>query len=204
MHASGSFTLLDRLLPSVTACLGLNWLFFHGSRLLYCSHAMCRDLVGLGVLPALLDMLDASNSGSTRRAAARALGQLSDDAVLLVGMADPIVVGQLLLAAPQLAGSAQQGVMRVLHSLASVPNAVTTCFQRQQAVHSMMQVLDSNPAGATATAAAEGVQRSTMSGGSASSGPDTGVTSRALEVLLAVCRSDALALQEIKDYPGTC
>lgn len=155
--------------------------------------------MGLGVIPALLDMLDASNSGSTRRAAARALGQLSDDAVLLVGMADAGVVGQLLLAAPQLAGSAQQGVMRVLHSLASVPNAVSTCFQRQQAVHSMMQVLDSNPAGASAVVAAEGVQRSTMSGGSA---PDTGVTSRALEVLLAVCRNDALALQEIKDYPG--
>lgn len=49
---------------------------------------LCRDLAGLGVLLALLDMLDAANNSSTRRAAARALGQLSDDAVMLVHMAD--------------------------------------------------------------------------------------------------------------------
>jgi hypothetical protein len=53
-----------------------------------CVAVVCRDLAGLGALPALLDMLDAANSSSTRRAAARALGHLSDDAVMLVHMAD--------------------------------------------------------------------------------------------------------------------
>lgn len=119
------------------------------------------------------------------------------------------VVANLLLAVPHLTGSAQAGVMRVLHSLASVPNAITTCFQRQQTVHSMMQILDSaaanssSPAAAATEAAAQ--QRSTMSGGSsggAQAGPDAGVSSRALEVLLSVCRADEAALKEIKDYPG--
>jgi hypothetical protein len=117
------------------------------------------------------------------------------------------VVANLLLAAPQLAGSAQRGIMRVLHSLASVPNAVSTCFPRQQAAHSMMQVLDGTPSSPTTTGtAADGAaQRSLVSGGSnngTASGADPGVTSRALEVLLAVCRADEAALREIKDYPG--
>lgn len=119
------------------------------------------------------------------------------------------VVANLLLAAPQLAGSAQRGVMRVLHSLASVPNAVSTCFPRQQAVHSMMQVLDGTPSSPTVTGpAADGAaQRSVVSGGSNSgavSGLDAAVSSRALEVLLAVCRADETALKEIKDFPGRC
>lgn len=93
--------------------------------------------------------------------------------------------------------------MRVLHSLASVPNAITTCFQRQQTVHSMMQILDTATA---STAAVEAAQRSTMSGGSSGGtqgGADAGVSSRALEVLLSVCRADEAALGEIKEYPGT-
>lgn len=68
-----------------------------------------------------------------------------------------------------------------------------------------MQILEGASATTAAGQAAEAAQRSTMSGGSnggAQSGPDAGVSARALEVLLAVCRADEAALKEIKDHPG--
>jgi hypothetical protein len=72
-----------------------------------------------------------------------------------------------------------------------------------------MQVLEATPSSLTTTGpAADGAaQRSLVSGGSnngTASGADPGMTSRALEVLLAVCRADEAALREIKDYPGRC
>jgi hypothetical protein len=47
-----------------------------------------RELADLGVLGSLLDMLAAGNSSVTRRAGARALGRLGDDAMLLRRMGE--------------------------------------------------------------------------------------------------------------------
>lgn len=136
-------------------------------------------------------------------------------------------ITKLLQAAPELAGSAQRSVMKLLHALAHDDDTVTS-FPRQQCAAYLMQVVEGaavDTAGSAAATEAAGTAAgySTQSGGAGQAGRgsisagssrsellgadgsaalDVVGAVKALDVLAAVSRIDPQLLAGVKEYPG--
>jgi hypothetical protein len=135
-------------------------------------------------------------------------------------------ITKLLQAAPELAGSAQRSVMKLLHALAHDDDTVTA-FPRQQCAAYLMQIVEGAATGTTPNSEAAGGSAagySTLSGagqaghrGSLSAGSsrselllgadgsaalDVVAAVKALDVLVAVSRVDPQLLAGVKEYPG--
>jgi hypothetical protein len=150
--------------------------------------------------------------------------QQSADAVVPAGF-----ILKLLQAAPELAGSAQRSVMKLLHALAHDDDTVGA-FPRQQCAAILMQIVEGAAASCTssssdlpAAGAGAAAGYSTLSGagqvgrGSLSAGSsrselllgadgsaalDVVAAVKALDVLVAVSRMDPQLLAGVKEYPG--